>query len=232
MELLFDYKRKIQFLLEHVDLTLASEEQNLARQTKEAKQKADEVISLGKVSEAVRLLQELVSKKTVDYLDAFLTEGAKVVFPTKQISLYVNVGDRGTHKTAEIWCKENIGSHVVDRPLYNNFGGGLKVVAALLLQVLVILDRGNTRVLFLDESFTQVSHEYQEGLFDLLRLLITKFDFKILLVTQVDVFTKAADLIYYMRDGSVRRMNSYRQVVDERNKDYDEEVNKNLTEEV
>lgn len=212
---------RIRFFREHVDRTLQSDmaarDQGLFDMSTTGKQ----VEILGQVLEVVKHLQEQVSEKTVQYLNTFLSEGLRIVFPEKEVQVYIKIGDHGTYKTAEVWMKETVDGFEVDRPLKGNFGGGLQVVVAPLLQVLVIIDRGLERVLFLDEQFTQVSAEYQEGLFNFLRLLIDQMGFKILLVTQQDTFTQRADRVYYMRNGKVQLMENYHQVRDRRVADHE-----------
>lgn len=212
---------RIRFFIEHVERTLQADRRQAEQALFDLSTQGKKAEELEKVLEVVKYLQEQVSEKTVAYLNTFLSEGLRIVFPEKEVTVYIRVGDHGVYKTAEVWMREEVDGYVVDRPLKGNFGGGLQVVVAPLLQVLVILDKGLERVLFLDEQFTQVSMEYQDGLFNFLRLLIERFEFKILLVTQQDSFTKRADQVYYMRNGRVKLMESYNQVRDRRAADHE-----------
>lgn len=213
-------RERIKFLRETTERERLAAVARIDKATGRIRELADRVVLTRKTAEAARMLQELVSGNTISYVEEFLTRGLLAVYPTKRIRIRIAIGDRGTTKTAEIFGEEEIDGHVVLRPLENNFGGGIQVIIAPLLQALTIINRGLHRVLFLDESFLQVSEEYQDGVLILLKVLVKQFDFKILLITQLAEYARQADRIYYIRDGRAKLMASFEEMVTERKADY------------
>ena len=181
-------------LKEHSDL-IAEERQTLS-----------DVENMHKASEVMREVQDRLSKNTIEYLNNFLTRGIHVVYPNRNLTVVIEIGDRGSRKTAEIVVVDGDVYPQVRVPVNEGTGGGLRVVIAFLLQVLVILNRDLQRIVFLDESFVQVSHDYTEGLFDLFEMLIEEFQFKILLVTHDKRFVEKADKVYQVDKGKIREL--------------------------
>jgi DNA repair exonuclease SbcCD ATPase subunit len=58
------------------------------------------------------------------------------------------------------------------------------------------LTPGSRRVLFLDESFAQLSEEYEPRLAEFLRELVDKTDLQIIMVTHSHAFSDIADQVY------------------------------------
>jgi ABC-type nitrate/sulfonate/bicarbonate transport system ATPase subunit len=70
-------------------------------------------------------------------------------------------------------------------------------VAGFLLQaVLVLLLPNTTPLLFLDESFSQVSEEYRPALSQFIRELTERTELQVVLVTHSDEFVTDADRVY------------------------------------
>lgn len=169
----------------------------------EATKKSD---TLGMVSEVFRVIQDKASMTTVDFLNEFLTRGVNAVFHDRDFKVYLDVGQRGTRKTATIRIKHDVRGYVIDHPLVGFTGGGPQVVVAFLLQVLVIVNRNQQRIVFVDEFFTQVSAEYRPGLFQLFQMLIADFQFSFLLITHDRSFVDQSDRVYEMNRGSIRKV--------------------------
>lgn len=81
-------------------------------------------------------------------------------------------------------------------PVMEARGGGVAAVAGFLLQVVMILLSDAPRVLFLDETFAQVSAEYEPRLAEFLSQLVDEIGLQIVLVTHSDAFEDVSDASY------------------------------------
>lgn len=95
----------------------------------------------------------------------------------------------------------------VDTPVLDARGGGMAVVVAFVLRLVVLLlTPGARRVLFLDESFSHVSAEYEPRLAEFLRE-VADHGVQVVLVTHSDAYSDLADRKYRLRlDGGVTRV--------------------------
>ncbi len=95
----------------------------------------------------------------------------------------------------------------LETPIMNSRGGGVAAVAGFLLRVvLLLLSQDTRRVLFLDESFAQVSIEYEERLAHFISELCEKADLQVILVTHSTAYFDAADSAFNVtqKDGRTR----------------------------
>lgn len=153
----------------------------------------------------VKEIQARISTNTVQFLSTFLTRGVATVFSDKDLEVHVQVGSRGNTNTASIVVIQNINGQRVEASLTQACGGGVQVICAFLLQILVIINRDLARVVFIDEFFTQVSKDYRDGLFDLLEMLTKEYGFSFLLISHDQEFIHRADTIYIAQDGQIRK---------------------------
>lgn len=158
-----------------------------------------------KVSEAIKVLQQSLSEDSVAFVQEFLTLGLQTVYPERGFQVYLDVGDRATRKTLEIFIRSpDKDGNVITSHLTKGSGGGIQVIVAVLLQVLTIRNRDLQRVIFLDEALSAVSSEYLPGLRDLIQTLKEEFGFKFLAITQDPRFIELADKTYKVENGRFR----------------------------
>lgn len=89
-------------------------------------------------------------------------------------------------------------------PVMGSRGGGVAAVVGFLLRLVVLLLTPNReRLLVLDETFAQVSEEYEGRLAEFLRELVDKAGVQIIMVTHSAAYSDAADKVYRftLRDG-------------------------------
>lgn len=85
----------------------------------------------------------------------------------------------------------------VDTPVLEARGGGMAVVVAFMLRLVVLLlTPGARRVLFLDESFAHVSAGYEPRVAEFLREVCDKAGTQIILITHSDAYADFADQHY------------------------------------
>lgn len=84
--------------------------------------------------------------------------------------------------------------------LYGNidsFGGGVSSIVSLLFRIAIISFSGNLKFLFLDESLSMVSSNYQEKVSLLLKKLSDEYNFTIVLISHNDKLCEYADNIIH-----------------------------------
>lgn len=76
-------------------------------------------------------------------------------------------------------------------------GGGVAAVVGFLVKlVILLLTPGARRVMFCDETFAQLSADYEPKLADFLRELVDKAGIQVVLVTHSDAYSDAADMVH------------------------------------
>lgn len=109
-------------------------------------------------------------------------------------SEYVAGDEAGVHADAP---------SIVDTPVLDARGGGMAVVVSFLLRLVVILlTPGARRIMFLDESFSHVSAEYEPRLAEFLREVCDQAGVQIILVTHSTAYSDVADVRYQLELGA------------------------------
>lgn len=187
--------REVQNKLSEISGFLSSNKDFLHKKIEDSKtrlkvRKRDHVVlerKLGltqQVLEVVRQLQEELIEQNIKFINEFLTQGVNIVYPDRGLIVQARIGDRGSRKTMEFFVGELKDGEYLFTPLIRASGGGVQVLVAFLLQILVIINRGLARFVLLDELFMQVSAEYIPNLFELFRMLKEEFQVDILLISQ------------------------------------------------
>lgn len=82
-------------------------------------------------------------------------------------------------------------------------GMGVKCVVSAVLHM-YYLQCKNSKILMLDEAYSNVSEEYVDRFFEFLHKLCVKLDFKIILITHDKRFIPYGDKVYRVHNGIVR----------------------------
>lgn len=136
-------------------------------------------------------------------IETLVTEGLQTVFGD-DLSFHAISKQQGKLAATEFVIRSKVGDDEIETPIMDARGGGVAAVAGFLLRVILLLLRTDARhVLFLDESFAQLSAEYEPRLAEFLRELVDRTGIQIVLVTHSDAYTDAADKIYRfaLKDG-------------------------------
>lgn len=178
------------------------------------------------IEKAVYLLQtyaEEQQKTLTARIEGIVTKGLRAVFqnPTLEFKLrYSETKGGGISKRPEVSMAilHEQNGEVVEGNLKSSFGGGLSVVTALLLKVVVVLHL-NPRVrpiLILDEPLkdlspaygegqTAVANGYRERMADFLRELTEQTDLQIIMVSHEPEYGRVAD-IHHRFTGDISTM--------------------------
>lgn len=99
----------------------------------------------------------------------------------------------GSRTVVEFQIESVMGDTKIITPVMSARGGGVAAVSGFLLQVVVMLLTDAPKVLFLDETFAQVSAEYENRLADFISQLADNIGLQVVMVTHSDAYEAYAD---------------------------------------
>ena len=167
------------------------------------------------MEKAVLLLQKYADfqqQEVIKKVQDIVTSGLQFVFenPTLEFKMYYSETKGGTKKknpeiTMDIYY--DYGGERVRGDIRNSFGGGLSVVVATLLRIVIVMFLGDRviPVLLLDEPLRDLSPSYNSGdsadgyrtrMAEFLRKLSRESDIQILMVTHESDYGLIADSDY------------------------------------
>jgi DNA repair exonuclease SbcCD ATPase subunit len=162
-----------------------------------------EIKELDKRSERLERIAVVLSKfadirqeAIQSQIEGVVTQGLRTIFGEPMSFRIVNkmVGKR---PEIDFLLVSETGAQPLETAIMEARGGGVAAVAGFLLQaVLVLLLPNTTPLLFLDESFSQVSEEYRPALSQFIKELTERTDLQVVLVTHSDEFVTDADRVY------------------------------------
>lgn len=129
-------------------------------------------------------------------IEGVVTQGLRTIFGEPMSFKIVNKM-MGKRPEVHFLLVSETGEHPLETAILEARGGGVAAVAGFLLQaVLVLLLPNTTPLLFLDESFSQVSEEYRPALSQFIKELTERTELQVVLVTHSDEFVTDADRVY------------------------------------
>ncbi len=173
------------------------------------------------VEKAVWLLQQYADfqqKEVIGKVEGIVTEGLKTVFQNDSLEfkLYYSETKAGTKKKApEITMAVfyEIEGQRIKGDIKDSFGGGLSVVVATLLRIIIVMLMGDTvrPILFLDEPIKDLSPEYpdqdtvasryRDRMADFLKQLTEETPVQIVMVTHEPNYAEVSDADYRFSGG-------------------------------
>lgn len=152
---------------------------------------------LTRVDEVLLLISSKILGESVETLDKLLEAGLNLVFHDQRLSFETQV-DRARGKTA---VNFHLTVDGIKAPIMDSFGGGVLVVAGILLRVVTIMILGLRRELLLDESLSDLHAQYVPAASKLLKKLAKELGFTVLVVTHDPGLAAEADTHYEARPG-------------------------------
>lgn len=149
---------------------------------------------LAAVVQLLSAMQKVWAARFQEAVGSLVSEGLAGVFG-EEMNLVVEMGQSGDLPTVKFSLRDSRG---LETDVLDARGGGLVNVASFLLRMLLLLSARppQARLLFLDESFANVSEEYVGPLSALLRRLCEEGGFQIVLVTHRPALAAAGDYVY------------------------------------
>jgi DNA repair exonuclease SbcCD ATPase subunit len=151
------------------------------------------------LDEAIGVLNSYADSRQADIqtkIETLVTHGLRTIFG-EDLSFHIKQTMRGKRMEADFVVRSKMGRSVVETPILDARGGGVAAVAGFLLRlVILLLRKGDRAVLFLDESFAQLSAEYEPALAQVLQELVEKTRVQIVMVTHSSAYDEVADVSY------------------------------------
>lgn len=179
-----------------------AEAENEARILRQTAAHLEHVVAL------LAAMQDVWAERFQAAVGKVVSQGLTGVFG-EPLELVVEMGTQADLPVARFAVRDSRG---LETGVMDARGGGLVNVTAFLLRVLLLLSARPplARLLFLDESFANVSEEYVPALVALLRRICEEGGFQIVLISHRAELVDAGDVVYEFRleDGvtQVRRL--------------------------
>jgi hypothetical protein len=179
-------------------------EQGKAAQEDVAELEAYEVV----LNEAIGVLNSYADQRQTELqekIETLVTHGLKTIFG-EEMSFHLVPGMRGKLATMDFVVRHRTPEgEEVDTSVMDARGGGVAAVVGFLIRlVLLLLQPTKRHVLFLDETFAQLSADYEPRLSEFIAELVEKTDVQVLLVTHSTAYEDSADTSYrfQLREGA------------------------------
>ena len=180
-------------------------------------QKTDAEAKSVEAEEAAKIFEEACSvlskyadakqDKVRTLVEGLISKGLTEVFE-EPMMFHVRTKVDGKRTDTYFTLSSMMGEEEIETDILSARGGGVAAVTGFLLRVVFILLHKAPRVLFLDESFAQVSENYEPRLAEFIDTLCTEYGVRIVLVThsQNPVWADYADSVYTskMVDGETK----------------------------
>lgn len=147
-------------------------------------------------------LVRLVAEQDLGALKKLLSQALNLVFPDRGYGVDIVVDKTRGAQGIRFDLLKNIHGQPVTSDIRSDVGGGVKAVVGLIDQVFYIRQAGLPRFIAMDENLSQLSDDYVENLFNLLKVLHEKMGFDFLLVTHDVRFKELVGSCYTVRNGS------------------------------
>jgi DNA repair exonuclease SbcCD ATPase subunit len=129
-------------------------------------------------------------------IEGLVTRGLQTIFD-EELSFHLVPSVRANSAQVDFVVRSVYGGTEVDTPVLEARGGGMAVVVAFMLRLVVLLlTPGVRKVLFLDESFAHVSRGYEPRVAEFLKSVSEHAGVQIILITHSDAFSDVADARY------------------------------------
>lgn len=190
--------------LERVKISLAGlqgQAQMLAKQGAQALAEAQEHEALAKSLEeacvVISKYSDLRQGQIRDLIEGMITKGLTEVFE-EPLQFHVRTKTVGQRTDTYFTLSSMMGTTEVETDIMSARGGGVAAVTGFLLRVVLAILHKAPRIFFLDESFAQVSENYEPQLAEFIDTLCAEYGVRIVLVTHSTnpVWVDVADAVY------------------------------------
>lgn len=198
-------------------ISVQATKSSLERELKNAEQKKQETIqkiksiesSMNLLTDALEVLKGIVdslSRDRIQTLTDLVTYALRTIFFDRNYQLEISVEDKRNTKTSELYIIETFPDGSQTRAkLRDSVGGGVQAVVGFVLQVYYIKQFSLSPIIFCDESFSQMSDDYIDGLHTLINRLAVKDNFIVVLVSHDSRLLSLADIVYEVNKGKVKK---------------------------
>ena len=194
-QLLASYSERDKALQRQLGAIQAWEEQLAEFRASEARHASQSEV-WAQAAAVVRQYADARQEEVHSQIQTLVTQGLTQIFQ-EDLRLVITQKVIGKRTDVEFKIASTIGGNEVVTPIMDARGGGVAAVAGFLLRVIMLLLTPNSRkILFLDESFAQVSAEYEPRLAEFVSELADRFGVQFLMVTHSNAFDDVSDAVF------------------------------------
>lgn len=140
---------------------------------------------------------DIVYERSVLELKDILNTALSYAFTDRNFEMDIQISDK-RGKSLSFIISEN--GHPVN--LKTGMGMGVKCVISAVLQM-YYLQCQNSKILLLDEAYSNISKSYVPNFFDFLKQMCEKLDFTIIIITHDERFLNMGNKTYIFDEGTV-----------------------------
>jgi DNA repair exonuclease SbcCD ATPase subunit len=143
---------------------------------------------------------DLIYSKSIGELENTINKGLSTIFYDKDFQIKFELGDR-VNKTLNVYLVDNQKDLIVN--MKSGVGAGVRSVVSFVLLVFYILNKKSFPIIFLDESYSEISKAYIENFFNFIKYLCESKGLHLIMVTHDDRFINYSDKVYTISDGFI-----------------------------
>lgn len=128
-------------------------------------------------------------------IEQMVTHGLQTIFGD-DLTFHVISEQKANRSEVTFSLRSMMGDEVVETPILDARGGGVAAVVGFLLRLIVTMLRDDRPLLVMDETFAQLSADYEPRLAEFIRELVDQTGVQILMVTHSEVYSEHADKVY------------------------------------
>ena len=160
-------------------------------------------------SEAILVVNELLDKiasSRIKEVSELVTVALRTIFFDKKYSCEIYIDESRSSKTAEVILVEETDHGVLRSSVNTAIGGGIQVIIGFVLQVYYLNLYKQSKVMVIDEAFTQVSESYVPYLKIFINKLAEQLGFIFILITHDVRMVYGCHKAYEVIDGTVKEV--------------------------
>lgn len=139
---------------------------------------------------------------SIEEMENFVNYILSYVFYDRKFKLRFELSDKYNSKSITFYVIDEVED--LETPLRKGKGNGVKAVVSFVLLTYYLI-RQHCKYVFLDEAFVNISAEYIERFFEIIRSLCHDHGMCIALITHDPRFIKFADMIYEVKQGKITK---------------------------
>lgn len=171
----------------------------LAAQGVKAQNEAEELsATVISCEEAVAFLNSFADERQTEVqkkVESLVTHGVQTIFGN-DMTFHVISEQKANRTEVSFSLRSMMGDEIVETPILDARGGGVAAVVGFLLRLIVTMLRDDRPLLVMDETFAQLSSDYEPRLAEFMRELVDQTGVQILMVTHSEVYSEHADKVY------------------------------------
>lgn len=179
-------------------------ESEIKKREKEVEQYSERLKFLKGSKELYLKAVDVLYQESIGVLQDTLDTALQYVMNDKDYSIKLELEDKRGTKSLNLALLDNTKGFEVD--LKDGVGNGIRAIISFVLKAYYLVNE-NSRVLLLDEKYSQISAQYVPYFMTFLKKFTEEKDFIIVMITHDTRFMNYGDRVYVVADGHVQEEN-------------------------